>query len=220
VVTAADTTTDASTAVALDGAGWPLEPLLEAAALTAGRLAGELGLSGTTVRRAARQGLTDRQADEWAIRLGLHPLLVWGWAWIDPAASALKPAAGRLADALRARIARGELRPGERLPGVHVLAEQSGFGSKTVVRAFDELRAEGLLVGGIGRGRPATVASTVPAPGAATCVSCGRVIEAGDEHYPHRPYCTMAVEGWCDCEAAAHPECCPTCAQGGGSWTA
>jgi hypothetical protein len=214
VVTATDTA-DAVTSVVLDGAGWPLQPLLDASGLTARRLAAELGLSGTTVRQAAKRGLSDRQADEWAIRLGLHPLLVWGWAWIDPSANALRPAATRLADALRARIARGEVHPGERLPGVHVLAEQSGFGSKTVVRALDELRAEGLVVGGIGRGRPATIASTVPANGAATCVTCGRAIEAGEEHYPHRPHCTMASRGWCDCDQAAHPECCPTCAGGG-----
>jgi Bacterial regulatory proteins, gntR family len=214
VVTATDTA-DAVTSVVLDGAGWPLQPLLDASGLTARRLAAELGLSGTTVRQAAKRGLSDRQADEWAIRLGLHPLLVWGWAWIDPSANALRPAATRLADALRARIARGEVHPGERLPGVHVLAEQSGFGSKTVVRALDELRAEGLVVGGIGRGRPATIASTVPANGAATCVTCGRAIEAGEEHYPHRPHCTMASRGWCDCDQAAHPDCCPTCAGGG-----
>jgi hypothetical protein len=214
VVSVADTT-DAVAAVVLDGAGWPLQPLLDASGLTPTRLAGELGLSGTAVRRAARRGLTDRQADEWAIGLGLHPLMVWGWAWIDPNASALRPAAARLADALRARIARGELRPGERLPGVHALAGQSGVGSKTVVRALDELRAEGLVVGGTGRGRPATVASTVPAAGAAACVACGRAIEAGEEHYPHRPHCAMASHGWCDCDQAAHPECCPTCAGGG-----
>ncbi len=219
-MTATDTPTDAPTAVTLDGAGWPLQPLLDASGLTARRLAAELGVSGTTVRNAGRRGLNDRQADEWAIRLGLHPLLVWGWAWVDPAATALKPAAGRLADALRARIARGELRPGDRLPGVHALAEQSGFGSKTVVRALDELRAEGLIVGGIGRGRPATVASTVPAHDAASCTACGRPIEPGEEHYPHRGYCTMAAQGWCDCDQAAHPECCPSCARGGGSWTA
>jgi Bacterial regulatory proteins, gntR family len=218
VVTATHTP-DAVTEVVPDGAGWPLEPLLDASGLTAGRLAAELSLSGATVRKAARRGLTDRQADEWAIRLRLHPLLVWGWAWIDPAASALRPAAARLADALRARIARGELRPGERLPGIHALAQQSGFGSKTVVRALDELRAEGLVVGGIGRGRPATVASTVPAPTAPTCVACGHSIEAGDEHYPHRAYCTMAAQGWCDCDQTTHPECCPTCA-GGEPWTA
>jgi hypothetical protein len=218
VVTATDTP-DAVIAVALDCAGWPLEPLLDASGLTASGLAAELSLPTTTVRRAARRGLSDRQADEWAIRCGLHPLLVWGWAWIDPAASALRPAAARLADALRARIARGELAPGQRLPGIHVLAQQSGFGSKTVVRALDELRAEGLVVGGIGRGSPATVASIVPAFQGPACVACGRAIEAGDEHYPHRPYCTMAAQGWCDCDQAAHPECCPTCA-GGGPWTA
>jgi hypothetical protein len=199
--------------------GWPLQPLLDAVGLTASRLSVTLGLSGTAIRIARQRGLTDAQADEWAIRLGLHPLLVWGWAWIEEAASAARrPAHVRAAALLRDRVARGELRPGDRLPGVHVLASQLGVGSRTMVRALDELRAEGLVVGGRGRGPRATVASIVPAAGAASCVACGRAIEAGEEHYPHRPYCKMASRGWCDCNAAAHPECCSTCA-GGGSWT-
>jgi hypothetical protein len=160
--------------------------------------------------------MTDRQADEWAIRLGLHPLLVWGWAWIDEAGGALRPAAARLADALRARIARGELRPGDWLPGVHALAAAARVGSRTVIQALDELRAEGLVVGGLGRGRPTIVASVL-AVGPVDCVTCGRPIEAGDEHYPHRPRCPMAAQGWCDCDEATHPECCPTCATGGSS---
>ena len=195
--------------------GWPLQPLLDASELTPSRLSLTLGLSGTTVRLARRRGLTDAQADEWSIRLGLHPLLVWGWAWIEEAASAgRRPAHVRAAALLRDRVARGELRPGDRLPGVHALARELGVGSRTMVRALDELRAEGLVVGGLGRGRHATVASTVPVAGAATCVACGRGIEAGEEHYPHRPHCTMAARGWCDCDEAAHPECCPTGASG------
>jgi hypothetical protein len=195
--------------------GWPLQPLLDASGLTASRLSLTLGLSGTTVRLARRRGLTDAQADEWSIRLGLHPLLVWGWAWIEEANSAARrPAHVRAAALLRDRVARGELRPGDRLPGVHALARQLGVGSRTMVRALDELRAEGLVVGGVGRGRHARVASTVPT-GATSCVACGRVIEAGEEHYPHRPFCTMASHGWCDCDEAAHPECCPSCAGGG-----
>ena len=83
-----------------------------------------------------------------------------------------------------------------------------------MAQALDELRAEGLVVGGHGRGRPATVATTVPC-GPATCVVCGRPIAGGDEHYPTSRCCTMAAHGWCDCDEAAHPECCPTCARGG-----
>lgn len=196
--------------------GWPLQPLLDAAGLTASRLSLTLGLSGTTIRLARGRGLTDAQADEWSIRLGLHPLLVWGWAWIEEAAwAARRPAHVRAAALLRDRVARGDLRPGDRLPGVHALARQLGIGSRTMVKALDELRAEGLVVGGTGRGRPATIASTVPGAGAASCVACGQAIEPGEEHYPHRPSCTLATHGWCDCDQAAHPQCCPTCARGG-----
>jgi hypothetical protein len=41
---------------------------------------GLLAVSGTDLTTAARVGLTDRQADHWAIALGSHPALVWpGW---------------------------------------------------------------------------------------------------------------------------------------------
>jgi hypothetical protein len=135
------------------------------------------------------------------------------WAWIEEAASARRPAAAHVADALRDRIARGELRPGDQLPGVNALARRLSVGPKTVAQALAELRAEGLVSGGVGRGRCAKVASTLPS-GLAGCIACGRAIAVGDEHYPHRPHCTMAARGWCDCDEAAHPECCPTCASG------
>jgi len=204
--------TDTTTAPEPVGAGWPLQPLLDANGLTRAALARRLGVSGSTVMAAGERGLTDFQADEWAIRLGIHPLMVWGWAWIEEAGAA-RPAYARVADRLRQRIARGELRPGDRLPGVQSLARQLGAGSRTVVRALDELRAEGLVVGGLGRGHHATVATTLPV-GSAECVACGRTIEPGEEHYPHRPHCTMAAHGWCDCDQTTHPECCPTCAAG------
>jgi len=146
---------------------------------TAGGLAAELGLSGTTVRNAARRGLTDRQADEWAIRLGLHPLfvVVWGWARIDPAATALKPAAGRLADALRARIARVSCARGNGCPAYTPWPSSPGSGSRPWPAPSTSYGPRALIVGGIGRGRPATVASTVPAPSATSCTACGRAIE-------------------------------------------
>ena len=93
------------------------------------------------------------------------------------------------------------------------MADRWGVGAKTAARALDELRAEGLVVGGVGRGTRAAVAATLVAD-PARCSMCGRSIEPGDEHYPHRPHCTMAARGWCDCGEAAHPECCPTCATG------
>lgn len=176
------------------GARWPLQPLLDASGLTRSRLAVELGLSGVTLRAASQRGLTDRQADQWAIRLRLHPLSVWGWAWIDNAADTAPTAAARFADVLRGRIARGELRPGDQLPGIHALARSGGVGTKTAAHALNELRAEGLVVG-TAPNRPSVVASAVPA-GLASCAICGQGIVVGEEHYPHHSHCTMAAHGW------------------------
>jgi hypothetical protein len=188
---------------------------LDAGDLTRTSLARLLGIRCGVVQLAGRRGLTDVQADEWAIRLGLHPLMVWGWAWIEDASAAIKPARVQVADRLRDLIARGELRPGDPLPGIHRLAAEWAVGSRTVVQALDDLRADGLVVGGVGHtGRPAAVASTLPC-GPSSCLACGRAIAAGDERYPHRPRCTMAARGWCDCVGASDPECCPSCAGGG-----
>lgn len=52
----------------------------------------------------------------------------------------------RLADALRAAIARGALAAGERLPPERGLAERLGVSRSTVVAAFDELENERLIV--------------------------------------------------------------------------
>jgi Bacterial regulatory proteins, gntR family len=213
VVTATETSTivpDEPT----DGLGWPLQPLLDACQLTATAMGRHLGVGGATVNRTAHTGLSDHQADEWAIRLGLHPLMVWGWAWIDPSAQARgRPSYARVAARVRQAIARGELAPGDVVPGVKALAERWGVATGSVMQALDELRAEGLITGG-GRGRRNVIASTL-ALGSTSCVVCGRVIQVGEEHYPHRPHCIMASHGWCDCDQAAHPECCPSCAGGG-----
>jgi Bacterial regulatory proteins, gntR family len=218
-ITATDPATDIDVAPAAATAavrGWPLRPLLDASGLTATELARRLGVAGGAVTTAARRGLSDRQADEWAIRPGLHPLLAWGWSWIDDADQALgRPTYVRLAAALRDQIERGELRPGDPLPTGRTLAARWGIGTSAVTKALDELRAEGLITGGA-RGHASFVAATLttgPA-GCAGCAACGRGIELGDEHYPHRPACTLATRGWCDCDDQTHPECCPECAGG------
>jgi hypothetical protein len=199
---------------AAGGRGWPLGPLLGAGGLSASALARRLGVAGAAVSTAARRGLTDRQADEWAIRLGLHPMLVWGWAWIDEADHALgRPAWVRVAGVLRDQIERGDLAPGDPLPGIQALAARWGVAARAVAQALDELRAEGLLTSR-GPGKPSVVAASLAA-GAAGCVACGQPIELGEEHYPHRPACTLSARGWCDCDDEAHPDCCPTCAAGG-----
>lgn len=53
----------------------------------------------------------------------------------------------QMAEALRRRIATGELAPGDRLPPVRELARRWGCTPGTVSRAYAELRREGLVVG-------------------------------------------------------------------------
>ncbi|MFP8962980.1 winged helix-turn-helix domain-containing protein [Streptomyces nanhaiensis] len=62
-----------------------------------------------------------------------------------------------MADALRARILSGTLRPGSRLPTQHELAAEFDTNRTAVRQAIDTLRREGLLTG-TGRGAPPSVA--------------------------------------------------------------
>ncbi|GAA0948725.1 hypothetical protein GCM10009554_46620 [Kribbella koreensis] len=55
------------------------------------------------------------------------------------------PAYEKVANAIRAAIADGELAPGEQLPSGPKLAEQFGVALMTVRRAIETLRAEGRL---------------------------------------------------------------------------
>ena len=68
-----------------------------------------------------------------------------------------------VADAIRTRLAVGELRPGDRLPPERVLAERLGVGRMTVRQALRELAAEGLLVTSRGR-HGGTVVADEPRP--------------------------------------------------------
>lgn len=61
---------------------WPVEPLLEAAALGPDQLLARLRLSGRQRQNAFTWGLTDREADRWACKLSLHPGQVWP-RWFD-----------------------------------------------------------------------------------------------------------------------------------------
>jgi DNA-binding transcriptional MocR family regulator len=63
-----------------------------------------------------------------------------------------RPQYQRIADTLRARIAAGDLRPGERLPAVRALAAELGVGRHTVEAAYGELVAEGLVETRVGQG--------------------------------------------------------------------
>lgn len=60
---------------------YPLSALAAAAGMTEASLNRHLGIKGARYRN----GLTDDLADELAVRMGLHPLEVWGAAWLVPA---------------------------------------------------------------------------------------------------------------------------------------
>lgn len=56
------------------------------------------------------------------------------------------------ADYVAARIAGGELRPGQRLPAERDLAIEWGIGYQTARRAVQELKDRGLIVSRVGKG--------------------------------------------------------------------
>lgn len=63
------------------GERFPLEPLEAVLGRpTARQLAERVGVVPCVVQAARRRGLSVRHADEWAIRAGLHPAIVWP-AW-------------------------------------------------------------------------------------------------------------------------------------------
>jgi hypothetical protein len=56
---------------------WDAAPLLDVAGGTTGVAAQVLGVSGDAMTEAVEHGLSDQQADHWAVRLGLHPSMLW-----------------------------------------------------------------------------------------------------------------------------------------------
>jgi GntR family transcriptional regulator len=58
----------------------------------------------------------------------------------------------RVADALAARIGRGELEPGAKLPPEQALADEFGVAYGTIRRAMDVLRERGLVITIWGKG--------------------------------------------------------------------
>lgn len=72
---------------------------------------------------------------------------------IDPAAD--EPLYAQLASQVRAAAVRGELTDGERLPSARDLAASLDVNLHTVLRAYQDLRAEGLVE--LRRGRGAVV---------------------------------------------------------------
>ena len=65
------------------GKRWPVQPLFHAAQTTQVlELALVIGISARTIHRWMHAGISDRQADQAAIALGLHPSLIWT-EWFD-----------------------------------------------------------------------------------------------------------------------------------------
>lgn len=67
---------------------YPLAPLLRVTRCPdLHELANRLGRTHGHLRNVAKRGLSDRQADHWAVALGLHPSWVWGKGWWENAPS-------------------------------------------------------------------------------------------------------------------------------------
>ena len=70
-----------------------------------------------------------------------------------------QPLFAQLAASIRADAAAGRLKPGERLPSAREVAESLGINVHTVLHAYQELRAEGLVELRRGRGAILTEAA-------------------------------------------------------------
>ena len=78
---------------------------------------------------------------------------------ITIAADSSTPLADQVAAQIRRQIAEGTLSPGERLPAARELAAALGINMHTVLRAYDVVRAAGLIE--LRRGRGAIVLGDV-----------------------------------------------------------
>ncbi|MDD4903285.1 MAG: PLP-dependent aminotransferase family protein [Candidatus Bipolaricaulis sp.] len=73
-----------------------------------------------------------------------------------------QPLHTQIADSLRARIEKGELVGGERLPTTRDLAKDLGVSRSTVVRAYEQLAREGRVEGRVGMGTVVSVGVAAP----------------------------------------------------------
>ncbi|MFO1121819.1 MAG: PLP-dependent aminotransferase family protein [Hyphomicrobiales bacterium] len=85
-----------------------------------------------------------------------------------PELSADRPRYLAIAEAMRADLLRGVLKPGDRLPTHRELAYRLGVTTGTVTRAYAEAERLGILVGEVGRGTFLKLPVHQPAPFAAT----------------------------------------------------
>jgi GntR family transcriptional regulator len=81
---------------------------------------------------------------------------------VDPGSP--EPLFAQLAAAVRAELVRGALAPGDRLPAARELAGSLEINLHTVLRAYQELRDEGLVE--LRRGRGAVIRAGAEGPGA------------------------------------------------------
>jgi DNA-binding transcriptional regulator YhcF (GntR family) len=95
---------------------------------------------------------------------------------------------------VRRAIDGGRLRPGQRLPSVRALAGQLGVGRLTVATAYEELAAQGYLVGRMGFGT--IVAAHPPEPATAAAVPARPQVSTGLGDGPARlPSFRLPVAG-------------------------
>jgi GntR family transcriptional regulator/MocR family aminotransferase len=103
--------------------------------------------------------------------------------------SAHEPLYRQIERQIRAGIEAGTLAAGVRLPGVRTLAEQLGVARITVVGAYDQLAAEGFLVGRVGLGT--VVAAASPSLPAALPATVPTAVPSGIGRLPGTPGAQM-----------------------------
>lgn len=119
----------------------------------------------------------------------------------------------QIAEALRRRIASGELAPGDRLPPVRETAEQWGCSPGTAGRAYEQLAREGLIEGYAGGGtrvKPGAAPPQEAGLGWAALVNRAEklLLEAiGEGHSPSQVEAALAtaVARWSDLRREAAP---------------